>query len=126
VQDIDDTTDPFDVYDNGNYIFTTSDPFDGGFLSPIGNPNNPDEAALHSEFSRGTFMLKPGYHDISGTNIRPNSSDFGGGAFIRVDTISEPASLPLILLGILVIAYRHVNCATIKSFKNPNRSINTA
>lgn len=103
VTDVYATTDQFEVYDNGFYKFTTSD--------PEGGPDyglSPDEASLSPYYSHGSFLLEPGHHDIIGTNIRHLSTDFGGGAYIRVDTVSEPATLLLMLSGILLflLTYR--------------------
>lgn len=107
VQDVGDTTDQFEVYDNNAFILVTSTPFGGGYLSFIGDTNSPDETVLHSEFSQGTFLLGPGHHDITGLNIRPTSTGYGGAAYIRIDTVSEPATLLLVILGATLITYRN-------------------
>lgn len=96
-------TDQFDVYDNGSYIFTTSDPLDAGIDLGL----TPDEASVSPFYSHGSFLLEPGHHDITGANIRPTSADFGGRAYIRVDTVPEPATPLLMISGLLLFGYQH-------------------
>lgn len=106
VQDIGDTTDQFEVYDNNAYLFVTSAPFGGGYTSFIKNTLDPDETALHPEFSQGSTLIGSGHHDITGKNIRFTSTDYGGAAYIRIDTVPEPATLLLIILGASLMVYR--------------------
>lgn len=116
VQDLGDSVDQFDVYDNGSLIFTTSEPNGGG----IGNFFDPDLAASIPELSRGHFLLMPGDHVITGVNVRFRSTDYGGGAALRLDTVSinEPNVMSLLILSLLIWAVvnffqsklRPINC----------------
>lgn len=104
VTDVFANTDQFDVYDNDSYIFTTSDPLDAGIDLGL----TPDEASVSPFYSHGSFLLGPGHHDITGINIRPTSADFGGVAYIRVDTVPEPATVLLMISGLLLpFGYQH-------------------
>ncbi len=100
VQDLGDSVDQFSVYDHGSLIFTTSEPSGGG----VGNFFDPDLAASITELSRGHFLLMPGDHVITGVNIRYLSTDYGGGAALRLDTmsISEPNIMSLLILSLLL------------------------
>ena len=99
VQDLGDSTDQFRVSDNGAVIFTTSSPSGGG----VGDIFDPDIAAGIPELSHGSFLLGPGAHLITGVNIRFLSTDVGGSAALRLDTvtISEPDIIPLMALCLL-------------------------
>lgn len=116
VQDLGDNVDQFEVYDNGSLIFTTSDPIG----SNIGNFFDPDLAASIPELSRGSFLLMPGDHKITGVNIRYFSFDGDGSAALRLDTISinEPNVMSLLIISLLIWAavnffqskLRPINC----------------
>lgn len=116
VQDLGDSVDQFDVYDNGSLIFTTSTPSGGS----IGDFFDPDLAASIPELSRGSFLLMPGDHTITGVNIRYVSTDGGGFAALRLDTISinEPNVMSLLIISLLIWAavnffqskLRPINC----------------
>lgn len=104
VQDIGQDVDQFNVFDNNIFIGQTSNPSGGQFLS--NSISNPDVAMTIPDFSSGIFLLEIGFHSITGDNIRYLSTDYGGGAFLRVDTISvpEPTTISLfIIVGILFI-----------------------
>ncbi len=103
VQDVFDPVDLFQVFDNGLFILQTSQNNSGGF----GFTSDPDVAALDPDFSRGTILLGIGDHVITGGEIN-HSTDGGGSAFIRVDTVSvaEPSILSLLIFGLLIFYYK--------------------
>jgi len=98
VQDVGLDVDQFAVFDNDIFIGQTSDPTGGSINSDV---NDPDIAATLFSFSKGAFLLDIGLHSIIGTNIRYLSTDYGGGAFLRVDTITvpEPATISLFIIS---------------------------
>lgn len=100
VQDLGDSTDQFSVFDNGSFIFNTSEP--SGCC--VGDIFNPDIAAGIPELSHGSFLLEPGTHIITGTNNRFASTDFGGAGALRVDTIeiNEPNIISLLFLSTFI------------------------
>lgn len=108
VQDIGLDVDQFAVFDNDFFIGVTSNPTGGGINSDV---NDPDIAATLFSFSKGAFLLDVGPHSIIGTNIRYLSTNYGGAASIRVDTIPvpEPTTISLfIIAGIWFSSrYRH-------------------
>lgn len=94
IQDIGSGGDSFEVYDNGSVIGTTR----ALFPDNLGAYFNPDLAALDPALDKGSFLLSAGNHIISGREIY-HSTDSGGGAFLRVDTIPEPTIIALLALG---------------------------
>lgn len=105
VQDIGLDTDQFAVFDNDIFIGTTSDAR-GGLI--YGDVNDPDLAATIPAYSNGIFFLDIGLHSIIGTNIRYGSTDYGGYAVLRVDTIPvpEPATISLFILAGVFFSFR--------------------
>ncbi len=105
VQDIGTPLDLFQVFDNGLFILETSAPSSNNFP----DINNPDVAALNPDFSKGSILLGIGNHVITGGE-RNHSTDGGGGAFIRIDTVavSEPPILSLLILGLFIYYSRQL------------------
>ncbi len=106
VQDLGDSYEQFEVYDNGRFIFMTSDPSGDS----VGYVHDPDLAANIPELSRGQFLLMPGDHVITGVNLFHVSTDYGGEAALRLDTvrdtvsINEPNIMSLLILSLLIWA----------------------
>ncbi len=94
VQDIGSGGDTFQVYDNGITIGTTS----ALFPENTGAYFDPNLAALDPALDQGSFLLSAGNHTISGSEIN-NTTDSGGGAYLRVDTIPEPTIITLLAIG---------------------------
>jgi hypothetical protein len=106
VQDLYQDVDQFAVFDNDIFIGLTSDAAGGQYLNdPV---RDPDIAAMIPAFSYGVFFLDVGLHSIIGTNIRYQSTDFGGAAVLRVDTITvpEPATISLFVLAGVFFSFR--------------------
>ncbi len=103
VQDVGIPLDLFQVFDQGLFILETSGPSGNAF--PV--IDDPDVAALNPDFSRGSILLGIGEHVITGGE-RNHSTDGGGGAFIRVDTVAvtEPSIPSLLILGLLIFYYK--------------------
>ena len=99
VQDLYLDLDQFAVFDNDIFIGLTSDAAGGQYLS--NEIDDPDIAATISAFSSGVFYLDIGLHSIIGTNIRYLSTDYGGAAALRVDTITvpEPTTISLFIIA---------------------------
>ena len=94
IQDIGSGGDRFSVFDNGFEIGMTS----ALFSDNIGAYSDPDLAALDPALDQGSFLLSAGSHTISGFEIN-HSTDSGGAAALRVDTIPEPTMIALLALG---------------------------
>ncbi len=98
VQDLGQSVDAFRVFDNGKFIFNA----DGGAGGGNGTVNDPDLGLITPGFSRGSALLAPGKHIITGTNIRYVSTDYGGSAALRVDTVNEPNSISLLIISLFL------------------------
>ncbi|MDR4517570.1 MAG: PEP-CTERM sorting domain-containing protein [Nitrosomonas sp.] len=94
IQDIGSGGDRFRIFDNGAELGMTS----ALFPDNIGDYFDPDLAALDPALDQGSFLLSAGNHTISGVEIN-HSTDSGGAAALRVDTIPEPTMIALLALG---------------------------
>lgn len=96
--------DQFELFDFGSSLGLTSAPGPGGSAT-----EDPDVAYAIPDYSKGTFLLGAGNHEIT---IKPVLSPFGqGGAFFRADTgipspVPEPATMALLTIGTLPLLRR--------------------
>lgn len=94
----------FEVFDNGVSLGETSFPDERGGHEE----SDPDVAGSLSTFSRGEFLLAPGDHVISGTDLFSILSDESPAvSFIRLDSLAIPAPGTLALLFAPLLAYVH-------------------
>jgi hypothetical protein len=95
--------DQFNLFDNGNLIGTTSVPANDGYRNEL---LTADACLADPKYSHGFFNLGAGSHSITIETIQLATGFSGGGAFFRVDTVPEPATLSLMAVAVGIFAIR--------------------
>lgn len=106
--------DVFAIYDNGQFLGTTSlVSVPAGGYANAALEHDPELAFNNSAFSRGVFTLAEGAHSITGVLIPADLPFTDGSVKLTTSPVPEPSSVSLLLaaLGIAFVASRRVTKA---------------